>query len=360
MQLLDHLLRFKTQNTCLLPLASDDKGYLELLLGYSLDNFYENTFWLWPRRIRCSVLVPAILNKSWAALDRLLEAGYKPDRLSLLAAVLVSKTHGLAYIWKPEKIAALEKDTLSLVRRVAELLNPHDISQPARRRLPTPLQMAVKGRRPDIARLLISLGADVNAPCPKGLGNRWAESVERVRTALQAAVELGDLEMIDLLLDAGADVNAPPGRACGATALQLAAGNGHIGIAQKLVGLGADVNAAGARREGRTALEMAAGRGRLDMVRFLLECGAGTAESESFELRAAYRRACSLAEESGHLAVYYMLRGHCEDLEETSGADQSTLSGDGSDSDDERRYYSSEDESGEGNDDEGYRKLWVQ
>lgn len=245
-----------------------------------------------------------------------------------------------------------------------------DISQPARRGLHTPLQAAVKSRRPDVARHLLTLGADVNAPVPK-IVDAYIDPDDVVppRTALQAAVENGDVEMIDLLLDAGVDVCAPAGYDSGATAVQLAAGNGHIGITRRLVSLGADVGAAGARRRGRTALQAAAEGGRVDMVQFLLECGAGRLEDATIESRLAYSRARRLARRNGHVAAEGLLQAHEERLAvaggtEVSGTDCSGLDDSDLDSlasyesglasEDEGGHYAPEQDISEEQDDEGY------
>jgi ankyrin repeat protein len=87
----------------------------------------------------------------------------------------------------------------------------------------TALHLAVFGRRPDAARLLIDRGADVNA--------RSTGPIARV-PPLGTAAFVGSLELAQLLLDRGADVN---GRSeDGFTALDAAIANGSVELARLL------------------------------------------------------------------------------------------------------------------------------
>ena len=363
--ILDRLLAFKTQSTCLIPLRDNDEGYYRLTEGWGIEvyNDYDERFW---RRscIRTSVLVPPILAANWDEARLLLDAGHKPDRLTLFVAIMVASTHDLIdrYWGDADDVEEHKRESLSLIRRITKFLAAKDIQQPARRNLPTPLQAAAKARRVDITRHLLSLGADINSP-PSKIIDLGGGEVLLPRTAFQAAVETGEVEMIELLLDAGADIHAESGYDSGATALQLAAGNGYIGIARRLIALGADVNAAGARRRGRTALQAAAERGRLDMVQFLLECGAAGTMDRSIESRDVYWRARRLARRNGHIAVDGLLQAYEErmtagrssgDFEAYEmGSDGSCSFDEGEDDEDEGGYYSPEDDGSVG-DDEGW------
>lgn len=365
--ILERLLTFKTQSTCLIPLSDGDQGYYRITEGWevNMDYTYWDPFSRGGSYLRTSVLVPAILAANWDETRLLLDAGHKPDRLTLFAAVAIAKTYGVIDYCEADYLEEFRRESLGIIRRLTKLLASKDISQPARRNLPTPLQIAAKSRRVDVARHLLSLGADVNAPPSKiiDLGDGEASFP---RTAFQAAVETGETEMIELLLDAGADVHAAPGYDSGATALQLAAGNGYIGIVRRLIALGADVNATGAPRRGRTALQAAAERGRLDMVQFLLECGAATVIDRSTEAREAYWRARGLARRNGHVAVDGLLRKYEEQVAATGyrggfdtyvmASDESCSSDEDEDDDedeDEDGYYSPE-EDGSIGDDEGW------
>ena len=166
------------------------------------------------------------------------------------------------------------------------------------RRMCTPLQEAVLQNSFVLVRLLLSLGADVNAIGSSGtalqIAAREPEGCEIARlllskgaevnsptqvpwvgTALQGAALSGNEDMVELLLSQGAHVNAAPGhRGRGRTALQAAAESGKMGLVELLANAGADVNASAAPRDGRTCLQAAAERGDLDLVNYLLRLGA--------------------------------------------------------------------------------------
>jgi ankyrin repeat protein len=84
----------------------------------------------------------------------------------------------------------------------------------------TPLHSAVAARRPEIARILLSNGADVNA----------LDGVKS--TPLYAAAFGGQIEMVRLLLEHGADINAPG--ADGLTPLMIARDRNHAAVAELL------------------------------------------------------------------------------------------------------------------------------
>ncbi|KAI0546422.1 ankyrin [Xylaria curta] len=134
----------------------------------------------------------------------------------------------------------------------------------------TPLQLAIWVGRLDVARWLISLGADINSP-KNGL------------TALQAACSADrgrkiSMDFIQFLLDNGADINAPASQGFSATALQAAlvrdrGGEIDMGLIQFLIDNGADVNAT-ACRGGVTALQDAIATGSMSAFCLLLDAGA--------------------------------------------------------------------------------------
>lgn len=123
-------------------------------------------------------------------------------------------------------------------------------------------------------------------------------------TALQGAALHGRVDIISLLLSHGADVNAPAACHSGGTALQLTSAKGYIGVAVKLLKAGADVNAAVSKFNGNTALEAAAANGRISMVQLLVDAGA-TIVGEGSE---QYDKAVQLADEAGFLAVRELLK----------------------------------------------------
>jgi ankyrin repeat protein len=162
------------------------------------------------------------------------------------------------------------------------------------------LQGAARRNQIEMARLLLSSQADVNAAPLKltGYGPR--------RTALQAAACTSNVKMIQLLLEAGADVESKVRHEDEeGTALQFAAISGSISVASVLIENGADVNAPGISRNGRTALEGAAEHGRLDMVQLLLNVEA--------EVRGS--RAVRFARNEGHDGVVqFLLENGFEDI----------------------------------------------
>ncbi|KAF7552127.1 hypothetical protein G7Z17_g4532 [Cylindrodendrum hubeiense] len=151
---------------------------------------------------------------------------------------------------------------------------------------------------PEIVELLLLRQADVNASAAKEFG----------RTALQAATssECPDPRIVTLLLDHGADVNAAPAEIGGVTALQGAAIKGDMEIAKILLKHKADVNAAPALKKGRTAMEGAAEHGRMDMVRWLINSGAEPDPVNGLS------RAIELADENEHFFIVILL----QDVEE--------------------------------------------
>jgi hypothetical protein len=132
----------------------------------------------------------------------------------------------------------------------------------------TPLH-AARGNLP-AARLLLELGADVNA----------IDGEKQRLTPLHGRAEHGDVEMVDLLLEHGANVHAD---SCMGTPLHCAVGGFQHSpperwrdVAQRLVKAGADVNAgcAGNGDPNWTPLHHAAWRNHAAAVSWLLQQGA--------------------------------------------------------------------------------------
>ena len=119
------------------------------------------------------------------------------------------------------------------------------------------------------------------------------------------AADWGHTDIVILLLSRGADVNAPAGYHRGMTALQGAATAGRPKLAFVLLEAGAEINAAPAVEHGMTALEAAAERGHLDIISLLLK---NDHDTEGMELRC--ERAALLADSFHHKVIARILREH--------------------------------------------------
>jgi ankyrin repeat protein len=124
---------------------------------------------------------------------------------------------------------------------------------------------AIRHHRSDVARALLSAGADLRATLPDG------------STALHWAIHWDDLELTALLVRGGADVDAADDY--GVTPLLLAAENGSAAAVGALLERGSDPNLA--LPGGETALMTAARTGRIDVVQALIARGAVVDARES-------------------------------------------------------------------------------
>ncbi|HEU4889337.1 MAG TPA: ankyrin repeat domain-containing protein [Thermoanaerobaculia bacterium] len=111
-----------------------------------------------------------------------------------------------------------------------------------------PLGLAIFFRHPDVARLLIERGADVNAP---------AENAQRV-APVHAAAAACDHATMRLLLERGADPNAH--QQMDFTPMHGAASRGDVEMAKLLLEFGAERNPKGT--DGQTAADAARGHGQ--------------------------------------------------------------------------------------------------
>lgn len=118
-----------------------------------------------------------------------------------------------------------------------------------------PVGYAIFFRHPSLARALIERGADVSAA---------AENAQRV-APVHAAASVGDVGTMRLLLDRGADANARQQN--GFTPIHAAAGNGDLAMAKLLVERGADRHAR--TDDGKTAADIAAEHGRGELLAWL-------------------------------------------------------------------------------------------
>ncbi len=126
----------------------------------------------------------------------------------------------------------------------------------------TALWAASVGSHPDIIKVLLASGADVNTKNTDGV------------TALYVAAQNGHLENVKLLLESKADVNVKR-KTDGTTTLWIAAHNGQLNIVKLLLESKADVNAK-ASKAGKdyTSLSIAKEMGHTQIIKILKEYGA--------------------------------------------------------------------------------------
>jgi ankyrin repeat protein len=122
----------------------------------------------------------------------------------------------------------------------------------------TPLMYAARCSRLDVARVLLSRGANVNATC-RGFG-----------TPLAIAAAKGHAAMVQFLLDNHADPNL--GSPDGFTPLMHAGVSGDVDTVRLLIEAGADLNAHSSY--GHTALMAARWNGQDAMAQCLIRAGA--------------------------------------------------------------------------------------
>lgn len=122
----------------------------------------------------------------------------------------------------------------------------------------TPIYEAAAYNHPELVKLLLDYGADINIRTNTG------------ETPLHGAVAAHHLSMVTLLLDNGADINAS--LAHGQTPLRLAVIKGYADIVKLLLVRGAQLNTRG--QTGLTLLHWAALKGQPAIVNLLLRHGA--------------------------------------------------------------------------------------
>ncbi|RSM12328.1 hypothetical protein CEP52_002549 [Fusarium oligoseptatum] len=155
------------------------------------------------------------------------------------------------------------------------------------------LYLAVYYKQPEVVRLLLEHGADVDQ---KNKDIDWRRPMGGV-TALHAAAEIGSEVMARLLIKAGADVRATDGD--GMTALYKAVSNGcaSLAIVDLLLAHGVDINTHHGDNEA-TVLHEAVLKRNIEMVRCLLQRGARIDAMDVFG-----RTALDLAKDEGHEAM---------------------------------------------------------
>ncbi|KAL0275144.1 UNVERIFIED_CONTAM: hypothetical protein PYX00_003100 [Menopon gallinae] len=151
----------------------------------------------------------------------------------------------------------------------------------------TPLMEAASAGHPDIVKLLISHGAEVNAQSSTG------------NTPLMYACSGGHEAVVRVLLNHAANIEDHNEN--GHTPLMEAASAGHVGVAKILLEYGAGINTHSNEFK-ESALTLACYKGHLDMVRFLLEAGADQ-EHKTDEMHTALMEASM----DGHVEVARLL-----------------------------------------------------
>lgn len=168
----------------------------------------------------------------------------------------------------------------------------------------TPMDCGLGGKRALLAKILLELGADINA-------TGWKKG-----TALHEACRNGRREVVEVLLSHGADIEAKDSE--GATALHRACRNGCREVVEALLSHGADIEA---RDElGDTALHDACSYGHREAVESLLSHGADI-EAKNSEEATALHGACR----NGHREVVESLLSRGADIEGTNQRSETAL-----------------------------------
>jgi len=153
-----------------------------------------------------------------------------------------------------ELLKIFEKGTVVDVKNLLERLQEKGV---AIKDFDFPLAHAACNPNPEVAKMLISAGVNVNA------------SYDDL-TPLHIAVVRSNPEVAKVLISAGADVNA---RGKGFTPLHLAANKGKMELVKLLVSAGANANAQ-CNKHGVTPLHYVAADGNIDLVEVLISAGA--------------------------------------------------------------------------------------
>ena len=148
---------------------------------------------------------------------------------------------------------AVEGGTTSVVRHLVE----HGLDVDKRVSSGTPLQRASRGGKIELARLLLEMGANVNA------------SSRYFGRALCAASERGNVAMVELSLKNGAEVALKDTKED--TALQAASRSNNIEVMKVLINNGADIRAEGGK-DG-SALHAAAFGHHVNSIKLLIDRG---------------------------------------------------------------------------------------
>ncbi len=164
--------------------------------------------------------------------------------------------------WTPLHLAVLheQKEAIKLLVKLGADVNAKN------KESETPLWIAISElRKPDIAELLLDLGARINS-----------RRGDLGMTPLDWAAFDGKVEVVRMLLKRGANPNAGKGTTRSAP-IQQCANNGNVEILKALLEAGADANA---RHAGDSALGSAAINGHDEFIEILLKAGANVNQAD--------------------------------------------------------------------------------
>lgn len=152
-----------------------------------------------------------------------------------------------------EAVRANDAERLVLLLKAGKAVDETDFV------LGTPLHVAVAQGSVPLAKILISHGADLEAP-----------SEDRGARAIHLAANFGDLDMLNLLLDGGADIEAQD--QSGQTPLLVAAATNNLKVVKVLIDR--DANKEAREPQGQTPLMRASRLGFLEIAKALVANGA--------------------------------------------------------------------------------------